>query len=64
VKEFLDNTSILGIVPQPGPITIEVVNDPLNINNNLFLFLWQQIFWKNQGMPYFDTQDVKLLNVS
>jgi len=45
VKEFLENTSILGIVPQPGPITIEVVNDPVNINNNLFLFLWVLDFY-------------------
>ncbi len=45
MKEFLENTSILGIVPQPGPITIEVVNDPVNINNNLFLFLWVLDFY-------------------
>jgi len=64
VKTFLNEQSILGIVPQPGPIIVEVVNDPDNINNNLFLFLWQQIFLKNQGLPYIDTQDVKLLNVS
>jgi len=30
----------MGVVPPPGPIIVEVIYDPDNINANLFMFLW------------------------
>jgi len=63
IRTFISEQSLIGIVPHPGPIMVEVVNDPDNINSILFLFLWNQIYLKCHGLPYFDPEDVRLLNV-
>jgi len=63
IREFLREHSIVGIVPQAGPIIVEVVNDPDNINSILFLFLWHQIIIKTQDLPNYDTEQIKLLNL-
>jgi len=64
MQQIIAENSIIGVVPSPGPIMIEVINDPDNINSILFLFLWHQIYFKSSGFPHFDQEGTKLINMS
>jgi len=63
ILEFLRNTTLVGLLPVPHPIVIRQYQPNEWTGNWFTSYLWGVIFLRNQKLPIFDGDSIKLFHV-
>lgn len=63
VLDFLQNTTLVGILPQPHAITIRTYQPNAYTSLWFSTYLWGVIFTRSQQLPYYDWRKVQLIMI-
>ena len=64
VVDFIRNTTLVGILPVPHPITIRKYQANQYTQGWFTAFLWGVVFLRNQQFPLFNAEDIRLFKVT
>ena len=64
ILSFIHDTTLVGLLPVPHPIVIRRYQPNVYTDVWFTSFLWGVVFLRNQKLPIFDGEAIKLFNVN
>ena len=64
VADVIPNTTLVGILPVPHPITIRKYQANAYTRTWFTAFMWGVVFLRNQDFALFNAEDIKLFRVT